>query len=179
MDLYTYVSDLGMPPKIGRGIPKRSTTITLTEHEDDIVTYLAGSLPTLFDKKKSEVVRAALHHYIWELEDLVDNEWKPIIQQLKDNVRRTNYLQSKDAIAEMLDRKADMFNTQLDFGELDGALYEYDIYLNEVHQLPPWWQKIVHSMAGQHPEMQRFMTRIDRMGFEAVTALKALMEKDR
>lgn len=179
MDLFQYVTDLPMPPKILRGTAKRQTSIVLTEQEDDVITYLAGKLPAIFDKKKSEVIRAAIGLYIWEMEDLVDSEWKPVIQQLKDFIRRTNYLQNKEAIAELLDRKSDMFNTLLDFGEFDGSLHEFDKYLDEIAQLPVWWQSVVQAMAHDHPEMDRFLNRVDRLGLEQTLAMQAIMEKAR
>jgi hypothetical protein len=94
-------------------------------------------------------------------------------------IRRTNYLQNKEAIAALLDRKTDMFNTLLDFGEFEGSLVEFDKYLDEMALLPTWWQNVINSMAHQHPEMQRFLERVDRMGPESIAALRAVMERDR
>lgn len=177
MTLLDHVTELPMPARLQRGTPKRSITITISEVEDDLIAHLADKLPLVFDKKKSEVIRAALMVYAWDLEDLVENDWKPVIQQLKDIHRRSNYLQSKEAIADFLDRKADVFNTLLDFGNFDGALEEYSRYMNEVAQLPTWWQEIINTMAADHTETQRFFSRVDQMGHEAIIALKEVMDR--
>ena len=174
MTLLDHITELPMPAKLLRGTPKRQTTITISEAEDDVLGYLATKLPMIFDKKKSEVVRAALMAYVWELESLVDTDWKPVIQQLKDIHKHSNYLQNKQAIAEYLDRKADMYNTLLDFNNFNGALGEYSNYLTEINQLPAWWQEVITGMAVSHPGIQKFINRIDAMGHEAILAFKEL-----
>jgi hypothetical protein len=181
-DLIDFLVSTPQPPAFVRGQIKRQVTVSLTEDEYELLGRLTSHPDTreFFGRKQYEVLRHAFYYYAQDFENLVENpDWHPILTRLKNTFRQHNLTLTRDAINEVIDQLADRTNTLLDFTQVDGAMQEYDNFFEEIKDLPAWWHDSVLTLLHQHIGVERFRSRINRLGLERTLELREIEEKTR
>ncbi len=182
MDLTDFFDTYPAPPRMQRGTTKRTMSVVFTDDEWRTIQKLANHehVRALYAGHQSDLVRHGVYYMIASLEPFVEaGDLKHNVRQLLEHLRHDNLTGTKELIYQLLDSKADTFNDLLDFNEINGALDEYDQFLDQVAGLQPHWRRIIESLATEHQDMERFMQRIEGYGLVAVMALKEITEKVR
>lgn len=165
-----------------RGTSKRTLSVVVTEDEWRTIQKLANheNFRALYNGHQSDLVRHAIYYMICDLEPYVEGgDLQHVVRQLLDHLRHDSVVSTKELIIQLLDTKADSLNDLLDFDETDGALDEYDLFLDKIAQLQPHWRRVVNIMSRQHPEMERWLRRMESKGLETTMALREISEKVR
>lgn len=180
-DVQTFVDQYPKPPDRQRGDVKRTVSVVLTEPEAKVLAKVAASeaFRNLYNGHQSELLRHAFHHFVYRMEELVDMDWLPEAQEMIQRLEEASMIGNRDAIVKYLDHKGTHLNLLLDYGEMDGALTEYDEFLDYLAGIRAHWRRIIDHQINEHAELQRFLSRVESSSLENTLALKIIAEKVR
>ena len=161
MNIEDFLQDYTVPPPVGKG-EKAKFTVTLTQDEYDRVQRLAYNpvLEHVYNRNLYEVMRHALHFFLYRLEGELVTGWVDPIRELRMKARTFNLDLRREAIFSLLDEKAHQCNLLMDYGEITGALDEFERLLHDVAELPSYWRTLLIRFINEHPEMARFEGRM-------------------
>ena len=179
MEIQDFLIRYPAPPSIPRGTPKRAITVYLSEVEAKALSELAHrpELRDVYESSVSGALRHAYYYMIVQLHECINSGWRPITKQLKDTLEVHNMAATKEELFSRRDSQAAHLNMLIDYEEVDGALEEYRLLMEEVAELPQWTERIVLRAIHEHAEMQRFEGRVIARGMEWFMALREIKEK--
>jgi hypothetical protein len=179
LDITEFMTRFPAPPRLPRGVPKHTFSVVLNEQEWLVVQKLANheQLRGTYNGHQSDVVRHALYYFLMDLEPSADSNLSYIRNQLIQLLNHDAFLHTREMISQYLDLTGNILNELIDFGEITGSLDEYEQHLTKLSTLPTHWRRVVNTLSKEHPEMERYLSRMEKSGLEYTLALKEITER--
>ena len=117
-----------------------------------------------------------MYYLVHELNDYVDSNWRPLTQQLNDELAISNHTQTGEAVQNWLDRRCNRLLTYVDLGLFTEALQEYTELLADIRAIPPRWRMVVQNMMVSHLGLKKFMERVEKSSQENLEYLKEILD---
>jgi hypothetical protein len=164
MDISEFLVEYPVPPPIKRGERER-LSISLDKTEFELLEVIAyhPKMHSIYKRQLGAVVRHALYWFAQAISATLDNDQQAPIIELQQYIKMHTQLCTKEAILEALDTESSIVNLLLDNDDIDGALAEYNDFLDAMATLGRL-AGIILKYLFEHPGITTFRQRVMNVG---------------